>query len=185
MFDWSVLFFIQDNLRCPALDVILRGFSAIGEMGMCWIAGGILMLISKKYRRNSFVLFAGLIAGVLVCNLVLKNLVARPRPFWLKEIENFAGYNYADYSFPSGHAVAASISSVVFFKTNKRFGIAAIVLTAIMCFSRVYLFVHFPTDVLAGIAIGVAVGELVWFIFKKTGFLDKPLNIGIFKGKKS
>ena len=118
--------------------------------------------VHKKYRRQGVLLLVGLIAGVLVGNACLKNLIARPRPCWLDSSVQLLITNPADYSFPSGHTLSSVIGATGLTKTNRRFGYAAIPLAALIAFSRLYLYVHFPSDVLAAAVLGVALGELVW-----------------------
>jgi len=95
-------------------------------------------------------------------NACLKNLIARPRPCWLDSSVQLLIANPADYSFPSGHTLSSVIGATGLTKTNRRFGYAAIPLAALIAFSRLYLYVHFPSDVLAAAVLGVALGELVW-----------------------
>ena len=116
----------------------------------------------KKYRRQGVLLLVGLIAGVLVGNACLKNLIARPRPCWLDSSVQLLIANPTDYSFPSGHALSSVIGATVLTKTNRCFGYAAIPLAALIAFSRLYLYVHFPSDVLAAAVLGVVIGELAF-----------------------
>lgn len=120
------------------------------------------MLCAKKYRRQGVILLAGLAAGVLVGNVCLKNLIARPRPCWLDDSVKLLIPISTDYSFPSGHTLSSVIGATVLTKTNRRFGWAAIPLAAIIAFSRLYLFVHYPSDILAGAVLGVAIGLAVY-----------------------
>ena len=120
------------------------------------------MLCTKKYRRQGVILLAGLAAGVLVGNVCLKNLIARPRPCWLDDSVKLLIPIPTDYSFPSGHTLSSVIGAAVLTKTNRRFGWAAIPLAAIIVFSRLYLFVHYPSNILAGAVLGVAIGLAVY-----------------------
>ncbi len=120
------------------------------------------MLCTKKYRRQGVILLAGLAAGVLVGNVCLKNLIARPRPCWLDDSVKLLIPVPTDYSFPYGHTLSSVIGATVLTKTNRRFGWAAIPLAAIIVFSRLYLFVHYPSNILAGAVLGVAIGLAVY-----------------------
>lgn len=120
------------------------------------------MLCTKKYRRQGVILLAGLGAGVLVGNVCLKNLIARPRPCWLDDSVKLLIPVPTDYSFPSGHTLSSVIGATVLTKTNRRFGWAAIPLAAIIAFSRLYLFVHYPSNILAGAVLGAAIGLAVY-----------------------
>ena len=127
------------------------------------------MLFTKNYRRQCVILLAGLAVGVLVGNVCLKNLIARPRPCWLDDSVMMLISSPADYSFPSGHTLSSVIGATVLTKTDRRFGWAAIPLAAVIAFSRLYLFVHFPSDILAGAILGVIIGEAVYRIGMRCG----------------
>ena len=141
----------------------------LGSGGAIWLlaAGG--MLCTKKYRRQGVILLAGLAVGVLVGNVCLKNLIARPRPCWLDDSVMMLISSPADYSFSSGHTLSSVIGATVLTKTDRRFGWAAIPLAAVIVFSRLYLFVHFPSDILAGAILGVIIGEAVYRIGMRCG----------------
>lgn len=115
------------------------------------------------------ILLAGLAVGVLVGNVCLKNLIARPRPCWLDDSVMMLISSPTDYSFPSGHTLSSVIGATVLTKTDRRFGWAAIPLAAVIVFSRLYLFVHFPSDILAGAILGVIIGEAVYRIGMRCG----------------
>lgn len=151
--DQTILYWIHDNLSCGLLDVLMPKLTLLA-------AGG--MLCTKRYRRQGVILLAGLAAGVLVGNVCLKNLIARPRPCWLDDSVTLLIATPTDYSFPSGHTLSSVIGATVLTKTTRKFGWAAIPLAAVIAFSRLYLFVHYPSDILAGAALGVAIGEAVY-----------------------
>ncbi len=160
--DWAILHWIQDTLVCPFMDLLMPKISLLGNGGAVWLLAAAALLCSKKYRRQGILLLAGLIAGVLVGNVCLKNLVARPRPCWLDESVHLLIANPTDYSFPSGHTLSSVIGATILTKTDRRFGYAAIPLAALIAFSRLYLYVHFPSDVLAAAVLGVVIGALVY-----------------------
>lgn len=114
-------------------------------------------------------MLAGLAVGVLVGNVCLKNLIARPRPCWLDDSVMMLISSTTDYSFPSGHTLSSVIGATVLTKTDRRFGWAAIPLAAVIAFSRLYLFVHFPSDILAGAILGVIIVEAVYRIGMRCG----------------
>ena len=160
--DWTILHWIQDTLVCPFMDFLMPKISLLGNGGAIWILAAVALLCTKKYRRQGILLLAGLVAGVLVGNVCLKHLVARPRPCWLDESVQLLIANPTDYSFPSGHTLSSVIGATILTKTDRRFGYAAIPLAALIAFSRLYLYVHFPSDVLAAAVLGVVIGELVY-----------------------
>ena len=160
--DWSILHWIQETLTCPLFDFLMPKITLLGNGGAVWLlaAGG--LLCTKKYRRQGLILLGGLAVGVLVGNVCLKNLIARPRPCWLDESVRLLIASPTDYSFPSGHTLSSVIGAIILTKTDRRFGYAAIPLAALIAFSRLYLYVHFPSDVLAAAVLGVAIGLLTF-----------------------
>ena len=160
--DQSILYWIHDNLSCGVLDMLMPKLTLLGGGGAIWLLAVAIMLCAKKYRRQGVILLAGLAAGVLVGNVCLKNLIARPRPCWLDDSVKLLIPIPTDYSFPSGHTLSSVIGATVLTKTNRRFGWAAIPLAAIIAFSRLYLFVHYPSDILAGAVLGAAIGLVVY-----------------------
>ena len=160
--DQTILYWIHDNLSCGLLDVLMPKLTLLGSGGAIWLLAPGGMLCTKRYRRQGVILLAGLAAGVLVGNVCLKNLIARPRPCWLDDSVTLLIATPTDYSFPSGHTLSSVIGATVLTKTTRKFGWAAIPLAAVIAFSRLYLFVHYPSDILAGAALGVAIGEAVY-----------------------
>ena len=158
--DWSILHWIHSALSCGVLDFLMPKISALGDVGAIWLLAAALMLFSKKYRRYGIMLFFGIAAGYVVGNLCLKPLFARPRPCWLDSSVRLLIANPTDYSFPSGHTLSSVIGATILTKTDRRFGYAAIPLAALSACSRLYLYVHFPSDVLAAAVLGVLIGKV-------------------------
>ena len=105
--------------------------------------------------------------GVIIGNGILKNLVMRSRPCWINTDFNLLIANPKDYSFPSGHALSSTIAATVITLYRKKWGIIVIPITALMAFSRLYLYVHFPTDILGGIVRGIIIGYVTYFCGNK------------------
>ena len=160
--DWSILHWIQNTLVCPLMNFLMPKITLLGNGGAIWILAAVILLCTKKYRKQGVLLLAGLIVGVLVGNVCLKHLIARPRPCWLDSSVQLLIANPTDYSFPSGHTLSSVISATILTKTDRRFGYAAIPLAALIAFSRLYLYVHFPSDVFAAAVLGVVIGEPVF-----------------------
>lgn len=158
--DWTILHGIRNSLSWGALDLLMPKVTALGNGGAVWIAAGAAMTFSKKYRRYGVTMLAALAAGALVGNVCLKPLIARPRPCWVEHIPLLIA-SPTDYSFPSGHTLSSFIGATVLAKANAKFGLAALPLAALIGFSRLYLYVHFPSDVLAATGLGVAMGLAV------------------------
>lgn len=162
--DWSILYGIQEHIRCAFLDVIMPLITMLGNAGIVWIAAAVAMMITKKFRRTGVLMGVGMILGILIGNLLIKNLAARERPCWLDESVLMLIKVPSDFSFPSGHTLASAISTTVLIFSDKRFAFAAIPLTLLIAFSRLYLFVHFPSDVFIGALLGIVLGIIAWFV---------------------
>lgn len=178
--DWTILHWIQNTLVCPAVDFLMPKITLLGNGGAVWILAAVILLATKKYRKYGAFLLAGLAVGVLIGNLTLKPLIARPRPCWLDESMQLLIANPTDYSFPSGHTLSSVIGATVLTKANRKFGVAAIPLAALIAFSRLYLCVHFPTDILGAALLGVGIGLLtcrigdkLWTALAKKGVFLK------------
>lgn len=156
--DFSILYFIQDNLKCGFLDFLMPCITMLGNAGIIWIIAAVLFLIFKKTRQNGIAMAAALLIGLLIGNLIIKNLVARDRPCWIDESVALLIAVPKDFSFPSGHTMHSFAAAVVIFHQDKRWGAGALAIAALIGFSRLYLFVHFPTDVLGGCIIGIILG---------------------------
>lgn len=164
--EFAVLNAIQ-NLRCGFMDAIMVFFTTLGEWGAVWIVLGLALLFFKKYRRLGVTVLLGLIIGLITVNFGIKNIVARPRPCAIySEIKLLVPFP-SEYSFPSGHTVSSFGAATSVFLKNRKMGAFALALAVLIAFSRLYLFVHFPTDVLGGVVIGVAISFLSTYIMKK------------------
>lgn len=165
--DWSILQGIQETIRCPFLDSTMPKITMLGSGGFIWLAAAVGLLFTKKYRRQGLLLLGGLAAGVLVGNVFLKNLIARPRPCWLNPDVSLLIAVPADYSFPSGHTLTSAVGATMLAGIDRRFALPAILLAVLIAFSRLYLYVHFPSDILAGAVLGIGIGTLTLFCGKK------------------
>lgn len=160
--EWSVLNGIQKWMRSPFWDEVMPKISMLGNAGLIWIAAAIGLLAFKKHRRGGVLLLIGLFCGLLVGNVLLKNSIARPRPSWLNDAVTLLIPNPTDYAFPSGHTLSSTIAATILTLEKRSFGWVAVPLALLIAFSRLYLYVHFPTDVLAGLLLGVFIGFAVW-----------------------
>ena len=166
-FDFEILFFIKDHVRNSFLDVIVPFYSNLGDDGIIWIAVGLIMLIPKKTRKCGIMVLAALLVMLVVNNIILKNLIARPRPCAtypeLVELVHIP----TSYSFPSGHTVSAMAVAFTTLTQHKKLGIVTLVMAFLMGLSRLYVGVHFPTDVYGGIIVGAAIAFAVYYAEKK------------------
>lgn len=150
--DFSILYALQ-HLHNAVLDRVMVGITSLGNAGWIWIALTAVFLILPKYRKCGVRMAIALILDLILCNLVLKPLAARPRPCWIDEQVKLLVAAPKDYSFPSAIR-QPRLRRSLYFVMHKKEGAAALILACLIAFSRLYLFVHFPTDVLAGIAVG-------------------------------
>lgn len=155
--DNAFLNYIQGNMRCSFLDRIMPEISLLGNGGLIWIILTAAMLFSKDYKKIGLTLTVGLTLSLVMGNMILKPLIARPRPCWSEAGMQLLIAMPRDFSFPSGHTLSSTISTVIILLYNKKIGTAAVILALLIAFSRLYLYVHYPTDVLGGILIGIVI----------------------------
>ena len=159
-FELTILNWIQANLRNPFLDLLMPAITALGNSGLIWILLAGILIFMPKYRTVGVAVMTGLVLEVVCCNLVLKPLVARIRPCDVNTAVQLLIARPDDFSFPSGHT-AASFASVAALKTaNSRLWKPALALAVVIALSRLYLYAHWPTDILGGAAVGILAGWL-------------------------
>ncbi len=158
--DTFILNFIQNNLHSTLMDKIMPVITFLGNNGVVWIVIAVLLVISKKYRTTGLMLVGALVICLIIGNLTLKPVIARARPCWVNTSVHLLVSSPKDYSFPSGHTMSSFAAAVVLFLRNKKFGIWALLLAAMISFSRLYLYVHYPSDVAAGLVLGIAAAYL-------------------------
>lgn len=165
-FELGILDKIQDVLKSGFMDGFMPFVSKLGNEGIIWIILALVLLIMPKTRRIGSTVAAALVLDVLLCNVFLKPLIARPRPFTHNDFELLIKIP-SGFSFPSGHtAVSFSAAFALLFSKSKLF-VPALILAIIIGFSRMYLYVHFPTDILAGIVVGLICGKISSVIIGK------------------
>ena len=158
--EFLILDFIKDNLHSPIMDKFMVFVTTLGNSGAIWIITAVLMLCTKKYRKTGIMLALGLLLSLVIGNIILKPMIARERPFWINDNIKIIIDAPKDFSFPSGHTLASAISATILILRHRRIGICAAVLGVLIAFSRLYLYVHFPTDVLAGAVVGIIIGMI-------------------------
>ena len=160
----EILNFIQ-TLHTPFGDVVMPLITSLGNAGVFWIILAIVLVIIPKTRKIGITVSAALVLDLIFCNILIKPLVARIRPFDINTAVELLISKPRDYSFPSGHTAASfAASSAIFVTGHRKTGVAAMILAALIGISRLYLYVHYPTDVLGGLAIGVGCGICSCFI---------------------
>lgn len=166
-FELQILDMIQ-GWRTPLGDVIMPIITKFGDDGIFWICLALVLLIIPKTRKLGAVVAISLAMEFLLCNGIIKPLVARVRPYDLNPAVELLASKPHDYSFPSGHSSAAFASScALLFAGNRTLGIPALVLSILIAFSRLYLYMHYPTDVIGGAALGILCGYVGnWLVSK-------------------
>lgn len=156
----SILDAIQ-NIRTPMGDVLMPFITRLGNGGVVWIVLAAGLLACKKTRKSGVILAAALAADVIVCNGILKNAVQRIRPCDVNTSVDLLIRRPTDFSFPSGHTAASFAAvSALYFSGEKKLWKPALFLAVLIAFSRMYLYVHYPTDILGGMFIGIVMGCL-------------------------
>jgi undecaprenyl-diphosphatase len=162
-FDLPILDWIQANLQCSFLDTVMPIITMFGDAGIFWMAWATLLLVFRKSRRTGLGMWFAMAMGLLVCNIILKPAVGRMRPYDL-QWENFQVMinllidKETSLSFPSGHTIASFEACTVLLLNSKLMGIPALILAILIAFSRMYLYVHYPTDVIFSVFAGILFG---------------------------
>ena len=163
--DGGFLLFLQESVRNPVLDKIMIFITSLGDKGMIWILATVLLLIPKKTRKAGMVSAVALLGSLLFNNMLIKNIVQRPRPYVTLEDLRIIIPRPSEYSFPSGHSSSSFAAAVSFYRLlPKKLGIPAIVLAGLIAFSRLYVGVQYPTDVLAGALMGIVLSYFAQYL---------------------
>ena len=160
--DGQILLFIQEHLRNAVCDVFFKSITHLGDAGIFWILLTVVLLCFRQTRKAGIYSACALVLSLIVNNIILKNLVGRIRPYELVEgLQCIVGPAH-DASFPSGHMGASFASSVAIYRQiPKKFAVFFIVLASLIALSRLYVGIHYPTDVLGGLVTGIGIGLFV------------------------
>lgn len=177
--DISILNLIQ-NLKSPLMDKIMTTITAFGNMGIFWILLIIIFLTTKEYKKMAKYMIICLLVNIIIVNLIIKPAVGRQRPFEIVEGIKLLVLKPQDPSFPSGHSAISfcMLTTILFFSKSKTINIMVSLLAILIAFSRLYLYVHFPSDVFCGIIFGILSSLITLkFCFSKKGIsLRKKLE---------
>ena len=166
-FEFHILNGLQ-TIHTPFLDTFMKSITKLGDAGIVWIILTIILLLIPKTRKAGVYMALALIVDLILCNAILKPIVARTRPYNVNKTVKLLVPPLKDYSFPSGHTAASFASvSALYFAGRKKMAAGALVLSIFIAFSRLYLYVHYPTDVLGGLIIGLLCGWIADWILKK------------------
>ncbi len=165
-FEVSILLWIQENLR-GALDAFWVFVTHLGDGGYLWIAIGVLLLLFKKTRAVGVSVLLALLINLCITNISLKNIIARPRPFNVNPELVTLIKHPSSFSFPSGHTSGSFTAALVLYHLMpKKIGVPAVVLATMIGFSRMYVGVHYPTDVLGGIVVGIVASTVAILVVR-------------------
>jgi len=164
--EFSILYALQE-IHNPILDKMMLFITSLGDDGWFWLAIGVVCLVFKKHRKMGLQLLLSMLCTFILGNLIIKNLVARPRPCDIDTAVTLLLSRPHGHSFPSGHSINSMVAAVALFLNNKKIGIPAGIISTLLGFTRLYLFVHFPTDVLAGFVIAILVAIGVDWAFRE------------------
>ena len=169
--DGQFLIWLQENVRTDVLTPIMKLITHLGDKGIFWILIAVVMLFFKKTRPLGIMAGIALVFSVLINNVLIKPNVGRIRPYEVVDGLKLLIERQHDPSFPSGHSGASFAAAVVFLvKGPKKIGIPAIIMAALIAFSRLYVGVHYPTDVICGIITGTScaiISFMIWSIVEK------------------
>ncbi|MBS6644802.1 MAG: phosphatase PAP2 family protein [Clostridiaceae bacterium] len=170
--EFELLYFLQ-KLHTPWLDQFLVRITGLSDHGEIWIALALAFLCFKKSRKMGIAMIGAMALSFLAGNVLLKNMIGRSRPCWIDSSVALLIDSPKDYSFPSGHTLVSFTASVSIYLQNRRWGLATLLLAVLITFSRLYLFVHFPTDILGGAVLGIASAFCVNHVMKKWKMLER------------
>jgi undecaprenyl-diphosphatase len=163
--DNAVLTFIQ-GFRSPVADVFFAAVTRLGDAGILWIVIGAVCLLLPRAKKCGISVFISLLITFILTDIVLKPAAARLRPFIADGVTLIIDAPYG-YSFPSGHTATAFAAATAIFIFNRRAGQWSYAAAILIGFSRAYLYVHYPSDIIAGAVIGIVAGAASGIMIKK------------------
>ena len=172
--DGNILLWIQEYLRFEWLTPIMVKITHLGDKGFIWVVIGVVLLFPRKTRRAGILSLLALLSAHLLCNYVLKDYVGRIRPYEVIDGLSCIIGKVGSFSFPSGHTMTAFAAAIVIFKSRPaRLGIPVMVLAFLIGFTRLYVGVHYPTDVIFGAIMGTLIGLIFFWIFGDKRYKEK------------
>ena len=182
-FDLPILDWIQAHLQSGFMDVAMPLITLLSEAGIFWMILATILLLFPRQRRTGLGMWLALAMGLVICNMILKPLVGRMRPYDFQELYNGVTIKLlidglSDNSFPSGHTIAAFEACIALLCGNKKLGVPAVIMALLVAFSRLYLYVHYPTDVIASIVLGSILAVIGYWL---AGKIVKPVKKGKYE----
>lgn len=162
--DNEILSYINDNYRNKRLDKVMPIVTALGDLGIIWVVIGALLIRNLDYRKTGVMIFLALILTTIIGEGIIKHIVKRKRPT-ICISDSILIVKPSTYSFPSGHTASSFAVSAIFLNNSSIASGTIITIAILIAFSRLYLNVHYPSDVIAGGIIGLACGMLVAILY--------------------
>ncbi len=158
--DEKILEYIRLNLKNEKMDKIMPLITRLGDCGMLWLAIALIFLITNRYHNDGLLLITSLLFCIIIGNIIIKLLCGRMRPCHVNDKINLLISKPRDYSFPSGHTMSSFAAATIIANANVKMGIISFIVAILIAFSRLYLYVHYPSDVLVGAILGVIISIL-------------------------
>ena len=174
-FDIGILNFIRDNLTNPIMDKIMVFITSMGDSGFIWIVIAIILLAQKKYRKVGIILLSALLLNLVLGEVIIKNIVQRPRAFITYPDISIIINPPDSYSFPSGHTASSFTAALIIGHYLRNWKYEAYALASLIAFSRLYLYVHYPTDIICGILLGT-ISALITIRFSENSKIKKLIK---------
>lgn len=157
--DNYILELIKNNMHSYIMDKTMIIITSLGDGGTIWIIIALLLMVNKKYRKMSFILLGALLLSAVLGEGILKHLIQRIRPSAYIPANDLLIAKPLSYSFPSGHSASSFAGALVLSNYFRKWKLLFFCLAFLIAFSRLYLYVHYPTDVIAGIILGLICGK--------------------------
>lgn len=164
-FDIKILNFIDKHLRCKILDKLMPLITTLGNGGAIWIIISLCLINNKCHKNEGYMVIASLALTTIIGEGIIKHLFRRARPFIKMKQSKLLIARPITYSFPSGHSASSFAAAGIFVMMNSRVSLYMIILASLIAFSRLYLNVHYPSDVVIGIILGIICSKAVIFVF--------------------
>lgn len=155
--DDKILEYIRRRIKNEKLDRIMPFITRLGDCGMLWLAISLVFLITNRYHYHGMLIIISLLFCIIIGNVIIKLLCARMRPCHVNDKINLLISRPRDYSFPSGHTMSSFAAATIIANANYKIGIVSFIVAILIAFSRLYLYVHYPSDVLVGAILGVVI----------------------------
>lgn len=153
--DFKILEFIRLHFKCKFMDFIMKNISTFFNYSIVWMALGVVLISLKSTRAVGYEIFVALTLELLICNVFVKRISKRARPFTKNDEVNLLINPPKDYSFPSGHTLCAFMCATIIAAHIFWVGVILFVVAVLVAFSRMYLYVHYPSDVFVGALMGI------------------------------